>query len=125
MLSSLQGASPELPADGLQRGQQADGEDQDVEGEDGGLGQPQEQVLTGGPQPVLTQQEVGDEVSGAEGKMRRQVMMKGAEPRQEASDSRRGVQPKFDLQELQGEVAAADGGQLLKTKPGGSDASVS
>lgn len=59
-------ASPESPVDGLQGGQQTDGQDQDVEGQNRGLGQPQEQVLTWRLEPVLAQQEVGDKVSEAD-----------------------------------------------------------
>ncbi|XP_037549003.1 probable C-mannosyltransferase DPY19L4 [Nematolebias whitei] len=51
-------ASPESPVDGLQGGQQTDCQDQDVEGQNRGLGQPQEQVLTRRLEPVLAQQEV-------------------------------------------------------------------
>jgi len=53
---------PQPGVDGLQGGHQAHGQHQQVEGQDGGLGQPQEQILAGRPEAILAQQEVGHKV---------------------------------------------------------------
>lgn len=60
--------TPESSVDGLQGGQQADSQHQEVEGKDWGLRQPQEQVLTGRLKTLLAQKEVGDKVTNREGK---------------------------------------------------------
>lgn len=59
--------SPESSVNGLQGGQQADSEHQEVEGKNRGLRQPKKQVLTGCLETLLAQEEVCDKVTDIEG----------------------------------------------------------